>query len=104
MKVSIIIIKIIFVLYFIACIGTEIWYLVSLHKIGGIIIYSDILYFIGNIFLIIFVLYTKYDSDGDDTLYNLFIYTLISILASFIFNFFAIMYQKILKLRAEEDL
>ncbi|CAB4488449.1 unnamed protein product [Rhizophagus irregularis] len=85
MKVSIIIIKIIFVLYFIACIGTEIWYLVSLHKIGVMVMIPSIIY--SYILLLVFWL----------VLYSIFLkFLLIAILA--------IMYQKILKLRAEEDL
>ncbi|PKY48336.1 hypothetical protein RhiirA4_544546 [Rhizophagus irregularis] len=59
---------IICILYLVACICSEIWYLVILHKIGGYdyeivypgkayLIYSDTLYFIGILFSLIFILY-----------------------------------------------
>ncbi|GBC21475.2 hypothetical protein GLOIN_2v574929 [Rhizophagus irregularis DAOM 181602=DAOM 197198] len=68
---------IICILYLVACICSEIWYLVILHKIGGYdsgiypgkayLIYSDTLYFIGILFSLIFILFCVHGSSITNT-------------------------------------
>ncbi|GBC00712.1 hypothetical protein RclHR1_03950008 [Rhizophagus clarus] len=81
-KVSIIIYKIVFTLYLIACIGTEIWHVVTLHNIGDyndygvhpdnfIMIYSNAFYFFGNLLLITFTLYLM--NEYNRSLWNYFV-------------------------------
>ncbi|PKK69535.1 hypothetical protein RhiirC2_780885 [Rhizophagus irregularis] len=76
MKISIIISKIVFILYFITCVGAEIWHLKTLFDIGdyndyGVhreiftMIYTNFFYFIGNLLLIIFTI--QYMNDDDES-------------------------------------
>ncbi|GES81106.1 hypothetical protein GLOIN_2v618243 [Rhizophagus clarus] len=83
MKTSIIITKIIFILYFISCIGTEIWYLVISRNIRNynydenfykiMIAFLDVFYFSGNIISIISILYRTYDDAIENLGYCMFV-------------------------------